>query len=122
LAGKMKAAGKLPGDWRVPEAARANTPEQLAVRMAPLAAQLPMFPLGTDFDAQEQKLVPALQWLKRGTATTGAKLSLIATALARAVSHDQAAPLARLNPANPANFNEHLMRRLVALALDRTKK
>src|SRR6185295_652860 len=71
LASKAKASGKLPREWRVPQHALENTPEHLAARLAPLAAKglLPMFPLGTDFDADEQRLIPALQWLKKSTAT-----------------------------------------------------
>src|SRR5258708_37051690 len=66
LVERVKASGKLPQGWRIPDAARANLPEALMARLRPLGARglLPIFPLGTDFDGDEQRLVRALTWLK----------------------------------------------------------
>ena len=121
LAARSKAAGKLPRDWRIPEEARRNTPEALASRLSPLASLLPVFPLGTDFDADEQKLIPALQWLKRNTATWRGKLA-VASGLLAAPQDEHRAPLARMSLDRPRTVKEHALRRLVALGLERTRQ
>jgi len=122
LATQAKAAGKLPHDWRIPDDARGNTPARLSMRLAPLAARglLPMFPLGTDFDAVEQRLVPALQWLKQNSAP-GRRLDLaMALAGAKPVAEDAPA-LDRMGLAAPRGLRERLMRRALALALEKTR-
>lgn len=122
LAECAKAAGKLPDGWRIPHEALGNTPARLAARLAPLAArgQLPRFPLGTDFDACEQRLLPALQWL-RSNATGWRRIALAAgLAGARAAPEDTAA-LERMGLSAPRGLKEGLLRRAVLLALGRTR-
>jgi acyl-CoA hydrolase len=123
LAAKAKAAGKLPREWLVPEHARANTPEGLAAQLAPLASRslLPVFPLGTDFDADEQRLIPALQWLKKSTATWTGKLALAAALGNEAPTEHEASALARMGFKPGGGLRELLLQRLVALALRRTR-
>jgi len=123
LANRSKAAGKLPRDWQVPAAARANTPEQLAAVLAPLAQRglLPMFPLGTDFDADEQRLIPALQWLKRNSSSWRGRLSLARALGSVRPADGEARALARMRLEAPRGFKELLLRRLVALALRETR-
>jgi hypothetical protein len=92
------------------------------MRLAPLATRglLPMFPLGTDFDAVEQRLVPALQWLKQNSAP-GRRLDLaMALAGAKPVAEDAPA-LDRMGLAAPRGLRERLMRRALALALSKTR-
>jgi acyl-CoA hydrolase len=115
LAAQAKAAGKLPRDWRVPEHALGNTEERLAERLAPLARRglLPLFPLGTDFGADEQRLVAALLWIKRN-----AYKALFG---ARPRPEDLAA-LARMGLAKPRGMRERLLRRIVTLGLQRAEK
>jgi acyl-CoA hydrolase len=112
LAARAKAAGKLARDWRVPEHALGNTEARLAGRLAPLAKRglLPLFPLGTDFDAEEQRLVAALLWLKRNTFK-----GLLG---ARPRPEDLPA-LARMGLAKPRSPREWLLRRVVTLGLRR---
>ncbi len=118
-----KAAGKLPLDWRIPEEALDNTPARLAARLAPLAARglAPMFPLGTDFDADEQRLVPALMWLKRSAATWRGRLTLAAALANAEPSPEDSRALARMGLAAARGIEEHVLRGLVALALRRTQ-
>jgi acyl-CoA hydrolase len=113
LAERAKAAGKLPRDWRVPEHARGNTEQGLAERLAPLARRglLPLFPLGTDFDADEQRLVAALLWLKKN-------FSIAGMLGARPLPRDLSA-LARMGLGAPRSLRERLLRRVVALGLQR---
>jgi acyl-CoA hydrolase len=122
LAREAKAAGKLPRDWRIPEAALGNTPARLAARMAALAAHghLPMFPLGTDFDAQEQRLVAALRWLERNGSGWRARMALAAALARTAPTEQDAGALARMGLGAPRNLKDRLMRRLLGLALRRS--
>ncbi len=122
LAARAKAAGKLPRDWHIPESARGNTPAELAARLAPLAARglLPMFPLGTDFDPVEQRLIPALQWLKRNSAGRR-RLGLALGIAAAEPAREDAAALDRMGLGAPRGVRERLMRRALALALHRTR-
>ena len=119
-AGARSSAAVFPS---VPSQARANTAERLTAQLAPLAKQrlLPMFPLGTDFDADEQRLVPALQWLKRNSQTWKGKLSLAAALGSVPSTPDEERALARMRFDAPRNFQERMMRRLVALALRETR-
>ena len=123
LAARAIAAGKLPRGWRVPEAALSNTPEALAQRLAPLGRQglLPLFPLGTDFDAGEQRLLVALRWLKENTSHWAGRTAIAAgLAGARAATADTPA-LARMGLDAPHGLRERLMRRMVVLSLRRTE-
>lgn len=122
LAESAKSAGKLARDWRIPRDALENTPERLAARLEPLARQelLPMFPLGTDFDATEQRLVAALQWLE-GNSGWRRRLALAAGLLHGAPTARDADALARMGLDSPRGLKERLLRRVVALALQRTR-
>ncbi len=122
LAARAKDAGKLARDWRIPQDALENTPERLAARMAPLARDglLPLFPLGSDFDADEQRLIPALQWLKRNASGWRGKVALAAGLAGATPTPDDAGALARMGLADPRGLKEHLLRRLISLALARS--
>jgi acyl-CoA hydrolase len=114
LAARAKAAGKLARDWRVPEHALGYTEERLAERLAPLARRglLPLFPLGTDFDAEEQRLVAALLWLK-------GHFSILGIVGAPRPRPEDLAALARMGLAKPRSLREWLLRRVVTLGLRR---
>jgi acyl-CoA hydrolase len=118
LAARAKSAGKLPRDWRVPHHALGNTEERLAERLAPLARRglLSLFPLGTDFDADEQRLVSALLWLKKHRSVLDVARALLGV---RPLPQDLPA-LARLGLAEPQGLRERLLRQVVALGLRRS--
>jgi acyl-CoA hydrolase len=119
LAERAKAAGKLPRDWRVPQHALGNTEAMLEQRLAPLAARglLPVFPLGTDFDDEEQRLVRALLWLQKNTSGWRKRLALAGALLGARARPQDAPALVRMGLANPRGMRERLLRRIVALAL-----
>ncbi len=83
LVDQARKAGKLPGDYRLPEAARHNLPETVRDWFAPHRELLPDFPSGTDFDEIERVLLPALARLGRHSATWRGKLRLFFAALSR---------------------------------------
>ena len=116
-------AGKLPRGWRLPEAAPVNTPEALATRLRPFGERglLPVFPLGTDFDADEQRLIPALGWLKENASHWRGRLALAAGLFGVREDPSDAAALARMGLAGPKGIREQLLRRVVALSLQRSR-
>ena len=122
LAERAKAAGKLPRGWQVPEHARGNTAQRLAERLAPLGARglLPRFPLGTDFDAQEQRLIAALLWLEKNTSNWRGRLALIAALFGAQSLPGDVPALARMGLGEPKGMHDRLLRRAVALGLRRT--
>jgi hypothetical protein len=92
----------------------------LRARLAPLAARagLPTYPLGTDFDPVEQRLVPALQWLK-GHAHE--RFSLALASLSAAETADDATVLERMGLTKPRGVREWMLRKALLLALRKTE-
>ena len=122
LAELAKRAGKLARDFRVPDAWRRNTPADLAERMRPFLAKglFQQFPFGSDFTAVEQRLLPALLWLKKSTADWRRWPSVLGALIAPGSSSDMDAPLERLGLSTPGSLGERLLARLVRGALSRT--
>jgi acyl-CoA hydrolase len=115
-------ADKLPRGFRVPDAWRQNTPDALAERLRPFAKRelLPSFPFGSDFDATELRLLPALMWLKQRVADPRRWPALARAIVAPGNSADANALLGRLALHTPHGWREHLLARLVRGALSRT--
>lgn len=115
IADKARRAGKLDPAWEIPDAARANTPAELRRRLAPFVerGRFPAYPFGSDFTPVEQRLVEALERLKR--------MGKSKWALARAALAGRPAEfpdeLARLGLDKPATLRERLAARTVAAAL-----
>jgi hypothetical protein len=78
-----------------------------------------MFPLGTDFDADEQRLIPALQWLKRSAATWRGRFALAAGLAGAGANAVDESALARMGLGAPRGVKERVLRRVLALALRR---
>ena len=117
-------AGKLARDYRLPEAVRANTPQRIADALAPWQARglFPDLPFGSDFTAEELRLVPALQSLKSRASTVAGAAGMIVEALfGGAAGGDQEAMLQRMGLGQPQTLREHFLRRLVVLGLKKTR-
>ncbi|PKM15982.1 MAG: acetyl-CoA hydrolase [Gammaproteobacteria bacterium HGW-Gammaproteobacteria-2] len=101
------------------ESIAGNTPEHITRILAPFRASgdLPDYPLGSDFTAVEQRLVKALGWLKRNTATPKLKLATICRALL-ASSPDDPEAMARMGLGAAAGLREKLLARLLRYALN----
>ncbi len=69
---QAQVAGKVESGWEVPLAFRRNTPEALEEKLRRYRSEglLPLFPLGTDFDALEQALLPVLGRVRHRAAAT----------------------------------------------------
>jgi acyl-CoA hydrolase len=123
LAANAIRSSKLPRDFRVPEAWRNNTPEALAagLRNQVGAGLFPSFPFGSDFDATERGVLPALLWLKSHVGEPRRWPALLGALIAPG-NGDVAASLARLDLGQPRSFGERILARLVRGALVRTRK
>jgi hypothetical protein len=124
LVAQAKRAGKLPAKFSVPDRWRHNTPARLHEALRPFRARglFADFPFGSDFTAEERRLLRALQWLKKRAGSGVAKTTLLARALLadRASPEDEVA-LKRIGLASPRGMREHVVRRLVALGLTATR-
>jgi acyl-CoA hydrolase len=114
LVEQARAAGKLDPDWTIPEAARRNTPAHLARCLEPDAELFAEYPFGSDFTEQEQRLIPALERLKR---SAGSKRALL-SALWRGRPDHFASDLERLSLHRPQGLRERAYARLVAAMLE----
>ncbi len=120
LASTARKAGKLAGDFRIPDAWRSNTPQRLRDALQPSrdAGVLPPFPLGSDFTDVEQRLLPALSWLRDHSEGWRNRLQLLAAVLRPGpVQAGEGDVLRRMGLATPRGAGERLQRRLLQAAL-----
>ena len=120
LLAKAKATGKVPRDYRIPAAHRANTPQRLEESFARHRADgfFSEYPFGTDLTAEEIVLARALKRLQARTGTLGGKLRAVLRALLSGTPPEsQRALLKRMGLDSPATFGERLLQRLVSGAL-----
>jgi acyl-CoA hydrolase len=118
--GAAQRAGKLPRDWRIPEPARANTPEQLAKKFAPWRDQglFGELPFGTDFTAEELVLAKALRTLQAATASWTGRLRALGGALLKGSAIPAVQPhLARMGLDKASSLLQLMQRRLLIAAL-----
>lgn len=117
---KAKAARKVPRDYRIPDAHRANTPERLAESFARHRADgfFSEYPFGTDLTAEEIVLTRALKGLQARTGTLAGKLRAVGGALLSGKPPDShRAFLKRMGLDTPSTFGERVLQRLVSRAL-----
>ncbi|QBG95064.1 acetyl-CoA hydrolase [Xanthomonas oryzae] len=115
---KLRTAPALPGR------SRRNTPQALEQALAPFRrdGSLPDYPLGSDFTGIEQRLLPALGWLKRATSSTGGTLATVGRALLTQHASDanESACLHRMALDAPRSLGDRLQARLLRHALRQT--
>jgi len=122
LAAEAKSHGKLSVDFKIPDAWRRHRPECLREALAPLEHKglLPLFPFGSDFTEVEQRLLPALNWLKSSTATWRGRYTLLRAAWRPGQeASGEAEALARMGLTAPTKLADRLLRRLLQTALRR---
>ncbi|WP_449428398.1 acetyl-CoA hydrolase/transferase C-terminal domain-containing protein [Rhodanobacter umsongensis] len=122
LCAEAKAHGKLAADFVVPEGWRRHLPRHLHEALAPLQQKglFPTFPFGSDFTEVEQRLLPALNWLKSSSSTWRGRCRLLgATCRPGAVAAGEAEALARMGLAAPGRLADRVQRRLLQAALRR---
>ncbi len=96
LIGRAKKAGKLPKSYILPESARRNLPETVSAWLGPHRGLLPTFPLGTDFNEIERKLLPVLARLKQEASSIGGYLRLVTAAFTGTPHPDEKAAMKRM--------------------------
>jgi acyl-CoA hydrolase len=113
-------AGKLPRDYRIPDAARNNHPQYLEQRFTPWRTRglFEDLPFGSDITPEEVVLAKALRGLQTATHSWPGKIAAALRALLADASAPQLRPyLARMGLAQPRSFGERLQRGLVANAV-----
>ena len=103
LLDKAKSAGKVAKDFTIDPAWRANTPDTLARWLAP--HDLPDFPFGTDFDAVERRILPALGRLSE---TQGHKLGMARLILSGMTAPKPPEEMARMGLDRPGSLKDRL--------------
>ena len=103
LLDKARSAGKVAKDFAIDPAWRANTPETLARWLAP--HDLPDFPFGTDFDAVERRILPALGRLSE---TQGHKLGMARLVLSGMTAPKPPEVMARMGLDRPGSLKDRL--------------
>ena len=123
LAKIAKDAGKLPKNFEIPRSHRENFPERIAQALKPArdAGLLPSFPFGSDFDAVEQRLIPALQLLREAQRTPLLLPGLLWQGMSSRRMARSLECLARLGLDQPKTFAERAYRALVNAALTRSE-
>ncbi len=111
-----QSAGKLAPDFALPASWKNNTPQQLTNRLSSFKQQgeFSCYPFGSDFNKVEQRLVKALAFVKKATATSGGKILTILSLLKplpKAKGMD--ACLERMGLLNPETINEKITARLL---------
>lgn len=117
---EARRAGKLPDDWHIPEAARANTPEQLAKQFAPWRERglFGELPFGTDFTTEELALAKALRALQAATRTWPGRVRTVLEALFHGSPDPSLQPhLTRMGLEKTTSLATALHRRLLTTAL-----
>jgi acyl-CoA hydrolase len=122
LCAQAKAHGKLAADFVIPESWRKHRPRYLREALLPFQQKglLPKFPFGSDFTEVEQRLLPALNWLKAGGSSWRGRLRLLRAALrpGEPAAGEQEA-LARMGLSAPGRWSDRLQRRILQAALRR---
>ncbi|GAB2794026.1 acetyl-CoA hydrolase/transferase C-terminal domain-containing protein [Dyella kyungheensis] len=123
LCAEAKSHGKLAADFQVPERWRNNRPELLKEALMPWQEKglLPPFPFGSDFTEVEQRLLPALGWLKSRSSSWRGKWEVLRAAASPGEpvgGEDEA--LERMGLAQPGSMGDRIQQRLLKAALRRT--
>ena len=121
LIAQAQQVGKLPKDFCLDPRFADNNPERLQGIAAKHPHLFPEYPLGSDFSAQEQDLLRALNWLKSKFKLT--QIYQLGKATLDAPS-PQAFPehLTRMQLAKPDGLREELYQRLLLAGLQATKR
>jgi len=119
LMDRAKANGKLRADFEMPDRWRRNTPEHLDQHLSELYNRLYLkeFPFGSDFDAEERRLLPALQKLQDVAASKPKLAAFLLASFVSRTSEDFTPALRRMGLDCPGGLRERVWRRLLLRAM-----
>jgi hypothetical protein len=119
---EAKDAGKIAKSFEIPAAFRDNTPERIAKALEPLRERgfLPLFPLGTDFDETEIRLLPALELLDRESYSPLRLAKLALSEVWASSRGEEKSLLARMKLGAPRTLEERVLRLLLRAAIKKT--
>lgn len=112
LVAAAKRRGKLPADYRVPDACRHNVPQHLEDRLAPVAQYFPELPFGSDLTRVEIDIARALRTV-RGTPQP--ELENLIKAIA--VPPDAEPYLERMDLLHASSAQQRVLQRILTYAL-----
>ncbi len=122
LCAEAKAHAKLAADFEIPEAWRRHRPRHLHGALAPLRQKglLPIFPFGSDFSEVEQRLLPALEWLKFNQGSWRGRLRLMRALIrpGEPMAGEEEA-MKRMALSAPVTWSTRVQKRLLIAALRR---
>ncbi|MEO6925876.1 MAG: acetyl-CoA hydrolase/transferase C-terminal domain-containing protein [Rhodanobacter sp.] len=122
LCAEAKAHGKLAANFVIPAAWRRHEPSCLHESLAQFQRKglLLRFPFGSDFDEVEQRLLPALEWLKASSQRWRGRWQVLRAVVWPGEPADgEQAALQRMGLAAPGTVRDHVQRRLLQAALRR---
>lgn len=120
LLSQAQASGKIEAGYRIPEAFRDNSPQRLAQQFGhETLANLPHFPLSSDFSEAEAKVAVALSYLKLFAGSKIALMRLLLVPSDRSESWSDV--LERMGLERVHGISERINRRLLCAALASTK-
>jgi acyl-CoA hydrolase len=113
-----KRSGKLPHAYRVPDVARRNLPQRLAVMLNSfrLRELFPDLPFGGEWTDEELTLIKALRHVQSQSATLRGRIGLLRDAM-KAVPQWTEPYLKRLRLDRPTSMRDRIARRLIAGAV-----
>ncbi len=112
---------KIPRDYRIPDAARNNTPERLQQLLAPFQRKglLPAYPFGSELTEQEMALGASLRKIKALSDEPAQFLASAFRALLHRPDEEAARPfLERVHLEHPDTTREFLIQQLLLLELE----
>ncbi|ABS61796.1 conserved hypothetical protein [Parvibaculum lavamentivorans DS-1] len=118
LLAQAKKAGKIAENYQIPASHTTNLPQRIDAALGDARAQgqLPLFPFGSDFTEEEQRLMPALAKLRGASRSDLARLALAGGP----EQAEETALLERMKLATPTSFKERLYKRLLLAAMAQT--
>jgi hypothetical protein len=119
-----QASGKIEAAYSMADDASNNRPDVVRSVFDDYRDAFPAYPLGTDLTSEEQDLAEALAWLQTNTANTGTKLKTMLQSIANRQPGGQRSQsaLARMGLDKTTGIGQAIMKRMLNLALQRTRQ
>ena len=118
---RLKQAGKVRGDYQIPERYRANTPEKLCSILGEWRKKgfFPAFPLGSDFTHEEIALGKSLKDIKALMSNPRSMVKAVIRSFVHKVDAEEAKPfLERLSLTHPDSTKDKILQHLLLIELE----